>query len=345
MSCTFSSMFDSASESSPVRFLSAADAKTRINALAREGIPFICSVDFELTSGFVLENPLEQQIVLFQTPLGGNCVSAVLSESNGDGLQLDTAPISYPLYRERFDQIQAALERGDTYLANLTVKTPIRTDVSLRDIFHRSISPYRILVPERFVCFSPECFVRISDNMISTCPMKGTLDAALPNAEERLLKDPKETAEHCTVVDLLRNDLSMVASDVRVERFRYIDRIVSRQRKLLQVSSEVRGRLSTDWRERLGDILFRMLPAGSVSGAPKRSTLELLHRIEGEPRGFYTGVFGYFDGSVFDSAVLIRFIEETDEQLFFRSGGGITLDSSPEREYAETLEKIYLPFR
>jgi len=175
--------------------------------------------------------------------------------------------------------------------------------------------------------------------------MKGTLDAALPNAEERLLNDPKETAEHCTVVDLLRNDLSMVAADVRVERFRYIDRIVSRQRELLQVSSEVRGRLAPDWQKRLGDILFRMLPAGSVSGAPKRSTLELLHRTEGEPRGFYTGVFGYFDGSVFDSAVLIRFIEESDGQLFFRSGGGITLDSDPEREYAETLEKIYLPFR
>lgn len=344
MSCTFSLMCNPVPEPESVQLLSAADVKARINALGRQGVPFVCAVDFELTSGFVLENPLEQQAVLFQTPLGGNCVPSALPNSNGC-IQLDTAPIPYSLYRERFTQIQAALERGDTYLANLTVKTPIRTDVSLRDIFHLSVSPYRILLPERFVCFSPECFVRISGNMISTCPMKGTLDAGLRNAEERLLDDPKETAEHCTVVDLLRNDLSMVASDVWVERFRYIDRIVSRQRELLQVSSEVRGRLAIDWRERLGDILFRMLPAGSVSGAPKRSTLELLYRAEGESRGFYTGVFGYFDGTSFDSAVLIRFIEESNGQLFFRSGGGITLDSDPEREYAETLEKIYLPFR
>ena len=344
MSCTSSLMCNPVPEAESVQLLSAADVKARINALGRQGVPFLCAVDFELSSGFILECPLEQQAVLFQTPLGGNCVPSVLSDSNG-GMQLDTVPVPYSIYRERFNQIQAALERGDTYLANLTVKTPIRTDVSLREIFHRSISPYRILFPERFVCFSPECFVRISDNMISTCPMKGTLDATLPNAEKRLLDDPKETAEHCTVIDLLRNDLSMVAADVRVERFRYIDRIVSWQRELLQVSSEVRGRLAPDWQERLGDILFRMLPAGSVSGAPKRSTLELLHRTEGEPRGFYTGVFGYFDGSVFDSAVLIRFIEESDGQLFFRSGGGITLDSDPEREYAETLEKIYLPFR
>lgn len=329
---------------SPIPLLTAAEIRARINALGCRGVPFICAIDFELTSGFVLENPLEQQAVLFETPLGGNAPLPTRTESNMNGVRLDADPIAFSTYRERFEQVQAAMERGDTYLANLTVKTPIRTDLTLPEIFHRSIAPYRLLLPGRFVCFSPERFVQMSGETIATYPMKGTLDAACPNAENSLLDDPKETAEHCTVVDLLRNDLSRVASDVRVERFRYIDRIVSRQRELLQVSSEIRGHLASDWRERLGDILFRMLPAGSVSGAPKRSTLDLLRRAEGEPRGFYTGVFGYFDGRTFDSSVLIRFIEETDGQLFFRSGGGITLDSSPEREYAETLEKIYLPF-
>jgi para-aminobenzoate synthetase component 1 len=85
-----------------------------------------------------------------------------------------------------------------------------------------------------------------------------------------------------------------------------------------------------------------LLPAGSISGAPKKRTLEIIREAEGEPRGYYTGVFGIFDGQNLDSAVMIRFIEQSEKGLLYRSGGGITNLSQPEAEYQEMLDKVYL---
>ena len=114
--------------------------------------------------------------------------------------------------------------------------------------------------------------------------------------------------------------------------------------KILQTSSEVCGSLPPDWRGRLGDLLFRLLPAGSVSGAPKEWTVRAIREAEPCPRGFYTGVFGFFDGESLDSAVAIRFVEETDAGLVYRSGGGITVLSDVEEEYRELIDKVYVPF-
>ena len=86
-----------------------------------------------------------------------------------------------------------------------------------------------------------------------------------------------------------------------------------------------------------------MLPAGSISGAPKEATRKIIQEAESEPRGYYTGVCGYYDGNELDSAVIIRYIENDENQYYFRSGGGITAYSDCEEEYKEVLEKIYLP--
>ena len=86
-----------------------------------------------------------------------------------------------------------------------------------------------------------------------------------------------------------------------------------------------------------------MLPAGSISGAPKRSTVNTIRKAEKINRGYYTGVFGYYDGETLDSAVMIRYIENENGNYYFRSGGGITVNSNPEEEYQEVLDKIYLP--
>jgi len=146
------------------------------------------------------------------------------------------------------------------------------------------------------------------------------------------------------ITDLMRNDLNRIAADVRVERFRYIDRIRAGEKELLQVSSEISGKLPADWRSRIGTMLREITPAGSVTGTPKRKTLEIIERIEGYERGFYTGVFGVCRGEELRSAVLIRFVEQTSEGLVYKSGGGITLDSDPTSEYRELIDKIYLPF-
>jgi para-aminobenzoate synthetase component 1 len=173
--------------------------------------------------------------------------------------------------------------------------------------------------------------------------MKGTIDAAIDNAEAKILANAKEMAEHIMVVDLLRNDLSMVAKDVRVNRFRYIEKIRAGEKELLQVSSEIEGKLESNWHEKLGEIIQTLLPAGSISGTPKRRTLEIIKEVEEYERGYFSGIFGYFDGQNFDSAVMIRFIENTPNGLVYKSGGGITLDSNAESEYQEMQDKIYIP--
>ena len=95
--------------------------------------------------------------------------------------------------------------------------------------------------------------------------------------------------------------------------------------------------------DHLGEILFRLLPAGSITGAPKYKTIEIIEQAEEYERGFYTGITGYFDGRKLDSAVMIRFIEEQNGQIFFKSGGGITCKSDLENEYNEMKQKVYVP--
>lgn len=312
-----------------------------INRLAAQGRPFLFAVNFEMTEGYLVEDPAQGRDLFYSVLGAGNKPERRPAAGSAS---LEVQPLGPEEYRQKFEVVARGLQRGDSYLTNLTVRTPIDCPLTLEDIFLLSSSPYQLYVPGRFVCFSPERFVKISQGRISTNPMKGTIDAAIPGAERLILDDFKETAEHNTIVDLLRNDVSIWAEDVRVERFRYIDRIKTRQREILQVSSEIVGQLPPDYLSQLGDVIFTMLPAGSCSGAPKRSTVDIIQRAEGEARGYYTGVFGVFDGRDFDSAVMIRFIEEEAERKYFRSGGGITAYSSWEDEYREVLEKIYLPF-
>lgn len=192
-------------------------------------------------------------------------------------------------------------------------------------------------------CFLPEIFIRIQQGTIATYPMKGTMDASVPDARQKLWNDPKETAEHATIVDLLRNDLSTVASDVLVRRYRYIDEVDTHRGTLLQVSSEISGTLAPDWKDELGTLLFRLLPAGSITGAPKQKTMEIIAEAETYDRGFYTGIMGYYDGENLDSAVMTRFIEKQGDQLVYKGGGGITTQSDVKKEYNEMLQKVYVP--
>jgi para-aminobenzoate synthetase component 1 len=135
----------------------------------------------------------------------------------------------------------------------------------------------------------------------------------------------------------------MVASNVQLERFRYVERIKTHEKELLQVSSKIVGDLSSDFHGSIGTILYTLLPAGSVTGAPKKKTVEIIRSVESSPRGYFSGVFGYFDGSSLDSAVMIRYIERQEQGLVYRSGGGITVSSRMETEYQEMIDKIYVP--
>lgn len=321
--------------------LSALEVKDKMNYYGKELIPFLFVIDFEKENGYIIDYPLKRNDILFSINSITNSHNSIEKSSNS---YIKSSPISFEDYEKKFNIIHSGLLHGDSFLANLTLKTKIETNLSLEEIFYRANSKYKILVKDKFVCFSPESFIQIEDNKISTYPMKGTIDSSIPNAEKVIMNDYKETCEHNTIVDLMRNDLNIISSNVRVERFRYIDKLKTSRGGILQVSSEIIGDLDYDYHSILGDIFFKLLPAGSISGAPKEATLNLIKNSELEKRGFYTGIFGYFDGKNLDSAVIIRYIEKENEDYYFRSGGGITINSKALDEYNEVINKIYLPF-
>jgi para-aminobenzoate synthetase component 1 len=314
---------------------------TEINRLAAEGVPFLFIIDFEMEKPLIFElSDIDPGILLYD--LDG-------ISNQGSSLRITKHPVlvkhpqPFDSYLSRFTLVTNEILFGNSYLLNLTCATPIELNLSPEEIFHAARARFRILLKGEFVCFSPEAFVIIRNNRISSFPMKGTIDAAIPDAERIILNDRKETAEHFTMVDLIRNDLSRVSSAVNVERLRYVEEIVTHEKKLLQVSSEICGVLDHGWRKRLGEILFSLLPAGSVSGAPKGKTLEIIRKAEQEKRGYYTGIAGIFTGDTLISSVLIRYIETTQKGYIYRSGGGITALSNPMQEYEEMINKIYVP--
>lgn len=312
-----------------------------MNEAGRVGEAFVFIIDFEMKNCIFKQLTALDNSLFFCLDNFKHIPEKLISQTP---FYFKKFPVSFSVYQKAFNTVKDYIQHGYSYLTNLTFPTLLQTDLSLEDIFIRSASSYKLLVADNFVCFSPECFVKIKNGVITSFPMKGTIDASITDAERLILNDVKEKAEHYTIVDLIRNDLSQVASSVQVEKFRYIDRISTNSKTLLQVSSAITGQLSADYREHLGDIIFLLLPAGSVSGAPKKSTLDLISKVEMDNRGYYTGVWGVFDGTNLDSAVMIRYIEKTSQGLVFRSGGGITTYSNVESEYQELIDKVYVSF-
>ena len=312
----------------------------QMNMLGAKRIPFLFIVDFEMLGPLVIPlGEISDECIRF------NISSGIQrnAENGGDKLKMTISPVAFERYNDDFDKVLKAILAGDTYLLNLCYATRLSDVPSLEFIFENAIAPFRLLFQDRFVVFSPERFVYIEDQYIRTFPMKGTIDASIANAADLLLADLKEQEEHATVVDLLRNDLSIVSTTVTVERYRYISEVHTSGKKLLQCSSEISGLLPDDYLDKLGDIFYALLPAGSVTGAPKKKTVDLIKTIEPEPRGHYTGVFGVFDGKMLDSAVMIRMIEKRSDGYYYRSGGGITYRSDARQEYQEMIDKVYIP--
>ena len=306
---------------------------------------FFFMSSFDQTENLVLnEQMLSQTGIHYQLPHQNND-SDVLSKTSAlpQPILFNKEPISNQEYTIAFDKVIAHLNFGNSYLVNLTKPSKIHTNLSFEQIYRYSKAPYKLWIENKLVVFSPEIFIKAGKGKLSSYPMKGTIDAALNNAKAQILKDPKETAEHNTIVDLIRNDLSMVSKNVKVKRFRYIDEIKTPWKTLLQVSSEIEGEITQEFFQNLGDNLYRLLPAGSISGAPKKKTVEIIQEAEQYDRGFYTGVFGYFDGESLDSAVMIRYMEQLNGQMVFKSGGGITIFSEVEKEYQELKDKVYVP--
>jgi len=317
------------------------NAMARMNELSAQAKPFVFFIDFDQEQIIISEDPERDQIYFDFLGYRHEPTDELVSSSQ---FYIDSFPIPYQEYEVAFDQVMLHLRRGDSYLLNLAFPTLIQTNLSMRDIYLMSEAKFKAFIPDQFVFFSPERFIDIIDGRVATYPMKGTIDAQIPNASQRLLNDPKELAEHSTVVDLLRNDLSQVCTQVQVKRFRYIDRVISQDKELLQVSSEITGQLTLPLSGNLGDILFLMLPAGSITGAPKRKTVDIIKAVEPASRKYYTGVCGYYDGTNLRTSVMIRMIQlDQQNNMYYFSGGGITAQSNPRTEYQELIDKIYVP--
>ncbi len=306
-----------------------------LNDFGKQRIPTLFVIDFDLTNFYIKPLSEIEDDVLFsinQKP-----------KKHHAKLPYSFKSVDFKSYKKAFLKVQEEIKSGNSYLLNLTFPSLLDIDTDLKTIFEVSDARFKLCFKDRFVCFSPERFINIKNNKIYTYPMKGTIDANLPNAKEKILSNKKETAEHIMVVDLLRNDLNLVSKKVKVEKFRYTEKIKAGERELLQVSSKISGELENNWQNRLGTIITKLLPAGSITGTPKRKTVQIIKDIEKYERGFFTGVFGIFDGESLDSAVMIRFIERKGDKLYYKSGGGITLDSKAEDEYNEMKEKVYVP--
>ncbi len=315
--------------------LTKSEAIAHLNSLGASRTPFAFYCDFLGDRWVVSDDACKSN---FQLTIGERTKATKTTELN-----FEKFPVEFAEFEVAFQKVVHEINYGNSFLTNLTFQTPIRTNLSLEEIYQASHAKYKLHVPNQFVVFSPETFVKIADGGIYSYPMKGTIDATIPYAREKILADVKETAEHVTIVDLIRNDLSLVADQVEVTRFRFVDEIQTNQNALLQVSSEIKGKLSKNWKDNVGTLLSQLIPAGSISGAPKPETIQIIQKNESYQRGFYTGICGQFDGYTLDTGVMIRFIKREGDQLFYCSGGGITAFSEATKEYSEMVDKIYLP--
>lgn len=194
---------------------------------------------------------------------------------------------------------------------------------------------------------SPETLVKLEDGVLHTFPLAGTRKRGATEEEDQalekeLLSDEKELAEHNMLVDLGRNDLGKISEfgSVEVEKLHSIERYSH----VMHIGSTVRGRIRKD-KDAL-DAIEAVLPAGTLSGAPKIRACQLIGELENNKRGVYGGAIGYIDFSGnMDSCIAIRLVYKKNGKVFVRSGAGIVADSDPEKEYEETINKAKAALR
>ena len=222
-----------------------------------------------------------------------------------------------------------------------TEENPFNVYRALRVINPSSYMYYLKFDGYTVVGASPEMLVRVEDKDVETCPIAGTRKRGLSQEEDKeieadLLADPKEVAEHMMLVDLGRNDVGKVSEfgTVEVRNLMHIEKYSH----VMHMVTNVKGRLRKD--KTAFDALMSVLPAGTVSGAPKIRAMSIIDELETTKRGIYAGAIGYlsFNGNI-DSCITIRTILFKGRKAYVQAGAGIVADSVPEKEYQETLNK------
>ena len=256
-------------------------------------------------------------------------------------------------YERAIDRVREYIAAGDTYQANFTYRLRAAfhgDDRALYDDLCRAqgaaYCAYLAMGRYRVLSASPELFFSLRDGVLTARPMKGTRPRGrLPEEDEHLAAalhaSAKDRAENVMIVDLLRNDLGRVSQTGSVTTPRLWD--VERYETLWQLTSTVTSRVRAD--VGLAEVLGALFPCGSVTGAPKVRTMQILTDLEDSPRGIYTGSIGFVSPGPecrFSVAIRTVWIDSLTGLAEFGVGGGITWDSTPAGEYDECLVKARL---
>jgi anthranilate synthase component 1 len=246
------------------------------------------------------------------------------------------------------DQAKDYIFAGDIFQVVLSQRFSVEFSGDPFQVYRslRTINPSPYLYYLDFVDFqvigsSPEPLIRAENNKLEIIPIAGTRPRGSSREDdeaqaENLLSDPKELAEHVMLVDLARNDMGRVSKygSVKVSDFKTIERYSHVMHIISRVNGELKDGLTSI------DAFQSAFPAGTVSGAPKIRAMEIIHDLEPEKRGIYSGAVGYFDYSGnMDMCITIRTIVAKGNRMFVQAGAGIVADSQPESEYEETLNK------
>lgn len=245
--------------------------------------------------------------------------------------------------------IKEQILNGITYEVNYTYPSVLKTNLSDTELYGyllpRQTTPYNAFIRNRYetlMSFSPELFFRIKGRHILTKPMKGTIrrgSTAEEDAANRnfLATDEKNRAENLMIVDLLRNDLGIVAKDGSVRADRLFE--IEEHPTLFQMTSEISAELRDD--VTLYDVIRAVYPCGSITGAPKKSTMKVIEQTEPFDRDIYCGAVAYLHGDETVFSVPIRILQKRRDERDFRyyAGGAVTFDSTADDEWNETLTK------
>ncbi|RED53072.1 anthranilate synthase component I family protein [Cohnella lupini] len=281
--------------------------------------------------------------------------SEMRSKMDRDQMQIDvenipglTTSMSKSDYQSAVRRIREYIGQGDVFQVNLSFRQSLRTDISPETLYDwlRLVNPSPYMGMLRspdfaLVSASPELLVKLDEGRLSTRPIAGTRRRGLTPEEDRameaeLLASEKERAEHVMLVDLERNDLGRVAEygTVKVPELMTVERYSH----VMHLVSQVEGRIAQG-KDAL-DVLAAVFPGGTITGAPKIRTMEIIEELEPTRRGPYTGSMGWIDyNGNMEFNIIIRTITVKNGVCHIQAGAGIVIDSEPEREFYECLNK------
>lgn len=259
-----------------------------------------------------------------------------------------TSNLTKEQYEANVKKAKEYIKNGDIFQVVLSQRFEVETDVDPFDVYRclrtSNPSPYLYFfdfIDYKVVGASPEKLVSVLNGIVATKPIAGTVPRGKTKEDDdmlvrQLVNDPKERAEHTMLVDLGRNDVGKVSKFGTVEVKNFMT--VEKYSKVTHLVSDVQGELRDD--ENPINALMSVLPAGTLSGAPKVRAMEIIDELENKKRGVYGGTVGYlgFDGNI-DTCIAIRTVVFKDGKGYVQAGAGIVNDSVPEKEFMETKNK------